>query len=183
PITHAQLSNQTNHTHRKRPLFLNENCHFLFNPFATHNRKTKIKLPLEQKFQNTFVTSFYSSFIFFFFPFFDNQFIPCSLMCMNRPNYSMPEMPAPTTTMNTIELNSTTTSSTTTRDLEKQQPLQPHQEKQIAGRTPSLYKILISLNLFSILVLGLIYYFIEFHPNFSTNLNELLYKMEKCNDL
>lgn len=171
-------------THRKRPLFLNENCHFLFNPFATHNRKTKIKLPLEQKFQNTFVTSFYSSFIFFFFfSFFDNQFIPCSLMCMNRPNYSMPEMPAPTTTMNTIELNSTTTSSTTTRDLEKQQPLQPHQEKQIAGRTPSLYKILISLNLFSILLLGLIYYFIEFHPNFSTNLNELLYKMEKCNDL
>ena len=94
-----------------------------------------------------------------------------------------PSMTTTTTTTNTIELSSTTTSSTTTRDLEKQQPLQSHQEKQIAGRTPNLYKILITLNLFSILVLGLIYYFIEFHPNFSTNLNELLYKMEKCNDL
>lgn len=183
PITHAQLSNQTNHTQKTPPFFkwkLSFSLQPLRDPQQKNKNKTTVRTKIPEYVCHFFLFFFY---FFFFFSFFDNQFIPCSLMCMNRPNYSMPEMPAPTTTMNTIELNSTTTSSTTTRDLEKQQPLQPHQEKQIAGRTPSLYKILISLNLFSILLLGLIYYFIEFHPNFSTNLNELLYKMEKCNDL
>ncbi|RCK64736.1 hypothetical protein Cantr_00139 [Candida viswanathii] len=92
-------------------------------------------------------------------------------MCMNKP------------ASETMELATTTT---TPHDLEKQQPLQPHspqQEKQQSARVPSLYKVLISLNLFSILVLLVIYYVIEMHPNFYTNLNELFHRMEKCNDL
>lgn len=109
-------------------------------------------------------------------------------MCMMKPNYSMPEStPTPTPTPVPVPVPTTTTVDLSTNfishDLEKQQPFQPHEEKQPSVRSPSLYKILISLNLLSVLILGVLYYFIELHPNISTNLNELFHKMEKCNDL
>ncbi|EMG50486.1 hypothetical protein G210_3565 [Candida maltosa Xu316] len=62
-------------------------------------------------------------------------------------------------------------------DLEKQQQPGNHEAKR------NLCKLLILLNVFSLLILGMLYYFVGLNPGIFSSLNELLYKMEKCNDL
>lgn len=96
-------------------------------------------------------------------------------MCMNRPKYQESQSEP-----NKLELPFQMPS--TKFDLEKQQS-QSHDKQHCANKRNYLYKLIFLFNFISLLILGLVYYSTEVNPQISANLNELLYKMEKCNDL
>lgn len=96
-------------------------------------------------------------------------------MCMYRPRYQESQSEP-----NKLELPLQMPS--TKFDLEKQQP-QAHNKQHCENRRNYLYRLIFLFNLISLLILGLVYYSTEVNPQIYVNLNELFYKMEKCNDL